>query len=239
MINSGDPTECESPNRPFLVSVNKQDYTVTVFRPRCKQWSCRYCAGENAADWRVNIARGVTLFQAGGREMSFITITSRGGKGRTREKSLEVFRKRFPVFRKRIGYAFGDFEYVAVPEQHKNGVVHMHIIATYSGGQRAIKDMAYKSGFGYIAHVRPVDSGPLAAAYLGKYMGKDFVEVKWPPRFRRVRCSRGWPRVGNDTLEGDNWYQAFFSLWDVRVEVDYWEGQGFVIDWKRSALGGD
>lgn len=133
-------------------------------------------------------------------------------------------------------YAFHLFEYIAVPEQHKNGVVHMHLIATYWSTQKWIKDAARKSGFGYIAHVRYVENGPSAAAYLGKYIGKDFIHLTWPKRFRRVRTSANWPRFDDDTPPDEREHTTCFRLFDVEIEVDHWLLQGYDVQWKRSAL---
>lgn len=180
--------------------------------------------------------RGVAYFQERGIELSFITLTSPGGKGRTRENSLDCFRKNFPGFRKRAIYAFHLFEYLAVPEQHKNGVIHMHLIATYWSTQKWIKDAAKKSGFGYIAHVRYVDSGPAAAAYLSKYIGKDFINLTWPPKFRRVRTSANWPRLTDEQPPDEREHATFFQLFDVQIEAEHWLRRGYTVEWKQSSL---
>ena len=230
MITEPDLTECSNPNRPYIISIDHSAKTGIVFRPRCKMWTCPFCAEENAANWRMHAMRGVSYFQERGLDLSFITLTSRGGKGRTRERSLETFRRNFPRFRKRVVYAYDLFEYIAVPEQHLNGVVHMHLIATYHGTQKFIKDKAFASGFGYIADVRIVDSGPAAAAYLSKYIGKDFISLKWPPRFRRVRCSRSWPRMPEEQVEDDRVHEALMSWFDARVAIDHYELRGYEIE---------
>lgn len=231
--------DCTNPNRPYIVSVDHAAKTGIVYRPRCKQWTCEFCAEQNAGDWRIRVARGVNYFQERAIDVSFITLTSRGGKGRTRDKSLEAFRRGFPSFRKRVLYANNLFEYIAVPEQHQNGVVHMHLIATYHGTKRLIKDAAYKSGLGYMADVRYVDSGVYAAWYISKYIGKDFIGLKWPAKFRRVRCSNGWPKVEADPPPDEREHTAFFSVWDVQIEVDHFLLQDYEIEWRKSATRDD
>lgn len=115
----------------------------------------------------------------------------------------------------------------------------MHLIATYSGTQKFIKDTAKKSGLGYIANVRYVDSGPAAAAYLSKYIGKDFCKLVWPPRFRRVRTSQNWPRVDDEKPPDTREHVALFSMFDVYAEVDHWLMKSYDVSWSKTVTQSD
>lgn len=162
---------------------------------------------------------------AAGFPMSFITVTARGGKGRTRERSIEAFREAWPKLRKRVKYHGGEFEYILVPEQHKNGVVHFHLLATNTLSQRNWKDYAYQAGLGYMAKVKAVGDAGRGAYYVSKYLGKEFAGVVWPKGYRRARASKGWPRLTQDMPPGEWAYNPYRDkgklYWEIAMLQDY------------------
>lgn len=235
-MNNHTPEYCQAPGRPYIVGRNPETKQAIIFRPPCDSWACPYCAEVKSKSWQLNAFKGVTDFQNQGVRLSFVTLTSRGGKGRTRDRSIDSFRLAFPKLARRVKYQQGDFEYIAIPEQHKNGIVHLHMIATGALSLRWWKDNAFYCGLGYIAHVRDVEHGGAAARYVSKYVGKDFIGVQWPKGYRRVRASQNWPRLEQIGLPEQWDYEVFRDWGALNWEAHYLEDLGYLVKWSETAL---
>lgn len=166
--------------------------------------------------------------------MDFITLTARGGKGRTRAASLEAFATGFPLLTRRAKYYMGYFEYLAIPEQHKNGIVHYHLIATNTLAQRFWKDNAYEVGLGFMSHVKRIKQAGYAAKYVSKYVGKEFTTAKWPKNYRRVRASRNWPKASLPEIETGWTYEVYRDLGTLNWYMAMLRDAGYTITEKPS-----
>jgi len=113
----------------------------------------------------------------------------------------------------------GEFHYILIPEQHKNGVLHIHMIATNTLTQKWWKDNAYKSGFGYMSKIKPMNSAGNVPYYISKYIGKDSHEQVWPKHFRRVRKSGKWPLLPEIEVPNPYDYEVYKTLHAARWEV--------------------
>lgn len=220
--------------------VGKDDInkTALVFMPNCGLWSCPYCAELKRQDWMLTAWSGAQKLAEKGHELQFVTITTRGGAGRTRDKAFYALRAGWPKLRKRAQYLVEDFGYIMIPEQHKNGIVHAHLIAIGSLSKRWWKDNAYEVGLGYMADAQAMADPVEASAYVSKYLGKQLSGMSWPQGFRRIRTTANWPRLAEQVppeqynyevfkSKGALWYNIYF-LRDCGYTVTVSEG---IKDW--------
>lgn len=188
---------CQTKNRPFVFS-SRENGDVVVFKPNCGLWSCEFCGAQRAHLWFLHAWRGATVYKEAGKPLQFVTITVRGGTWRSQEASIRAFSASWPKLRKRATYEQkSELDYIAIAEAHKNGVMHLHILATSELKKRWWKDNAFLTGMGYQADVSPVDSAARAAHYVTKYCTKAIGAQLWPKGFRRVRTSQNWPKVAD------------------------------------------
>lgn len=210
---------CETPNRPFVVGRDESSRSAFVFKPDCGLWSCEHCAQTKADMWKLTAYYGATKFISEGKSVAFITLTSRGGKGRTREASIAALSKAWPRLRDYARYWQDEIEYLMIPEQHKSGVVHAHLIATNVLTKRWWKDFGHRAGFGYMNDMKPMSEAGYVPSYVAKYLGKDVHRIQWPKGFRRVRASQGWPRVSELAAPEGYEYEVFRDRGAVAWEI--------------------
>jgi len=191
---------------------NPEKRLAMMFNPRCKLWSCPYCAEMNKDFWVHQAARGSIILTSEGHSLQFVTLTSRGYT--TPVTSVLYFKTNWPKLRKRAErltkawhpFTHINWAYFLVPERHKSGVLHAHLIAaTHLNGERWWKTNAYQTGMGYIADVQEMVSPERVAYYVSKYLHKDAGGLDWPPGFRRVRHSQNWPISHPATMPGWSW----------------------------------
>lgn len=184
----------------IIMGVNNIDKKALFFHPKCGQWSCPVCGDENKSYWVWQAARGSQLLLEAGNWLQFITLTGRGYF--TVNSSLYFFKQNWPKFRKRLAYVTEkyqaitgtEFAYFLIPERHKSGKLHAHmIVSTPLILERWYKDKANACGFGYMAHIKPIYDSKSAVFYATKYLTKDAGGLEWPSGFMRVRHSQNWP----------------------------------------------
>lgn len=165
----------------------KHDGTVVIVY--CGKWSCKRCAKVNANlwAWRVRL-----YIEAGAGEAWFWTFTL-GSKYRSRKQGYQALPRLWDTLRKELQRQFGRWEYCAFVEgQPKRGSMpHFHVISLVKSPRR-IKDLAVHVGFGHQAYEEYV-SDKKAGYYVAKYASKS--DAQMPQNFRRVRTSRGWPKL--------------------------------------------
>lgn len=198
-------------------------------------WTCPVCAAHNAQMWMLHAFRGCDELQNAGYNVDFVTLTARGGLGRTRERTFQAFKDAWPKLSRRAKYHNPYHAYIAIPEQHKDGTLHLHMLITNEQKQKWWKDNAYKSGLGWRSWVDPVEHGAHASFYVSKYLGKDFISLKWPPKFRRARASQNWPKLPAIERPPDWLYEVFRDWGAVNWEAAYLRDAGYDVDWKDSA----
>jgi len=199
---------CPAPLEICMVGINHTQKKVIIFHPDCKKWSCPYCSVRNAGEWIHQGIRGSLLLTMQGEELRMVTITSRASI--TPNKSLYFFSQNWPRLNQRMKYHGEKLgrakpEYFLVPERHKSGVLHFHMLTTSPLKERWYKDNAPSVGFGYMAKAEPLRDALLAATYVSKYLMKSIDFAGWPKGFRRVRVSRGWPMSKPEKKPGWEW----------------------------------
>jgi len=113
--------------------------------------------------------------------------------------SVTNFRKNWNKFYQRMKRKTdGSLYYILLPEPHKDGSLHVHIISTCQAGSRWWKDTGAKCGMGFQNQNEPLRSTAKAAWYVTKYVGKSIENTKWPDDLRRVRFSVRWPQPVQD-----------------------------------------
>lgn len=184
---------CETRNRPFLKARNEKEKYVILFRPRCKMWKCPACAQINQRLWAARAHTGARHYHEMGRQLRFLTLTSH--EKLDAEGTLAVWPKAWKKLHTRANREGGKGGYMMIPERHKNERLHMHAIVTWDMGTRWWKDNARASGLGYMAESVEIAHAGGAANYVTKYIAKTLQDLKWPPKWRRARTSRDWPKL--------------------------------------------
>lgn len=225
-MQNDTPKYCPAIGKPYVVGKNNATKKAFVFIPGCGRWDCPVCREQNKADWVFIAMSGAVELEKTGKKLAFITVTARGGRGRSRERAIGDFAVGWPRLARRAKYHNGgEFEYFLIPELHQNGIVHYHLIATDQQSKRWWKDNAFKSGLGYMADRKELTDVAAVVFYAAKYIGKDLGISKWPDGLRRVRTSRGWPRPPEIERPPDWEYEIFRDkgavFWEVHLLEDY------------------
>ncbi|HEY9758875.1 MAG TPA: hypothetical protein V6C97_27145, partial [Oculatellaceae cyanobacterium] len=186
------PTECTTPRRPFLRGVNHEERKAVFFQPRCKLWSCPYCAQVNRALWTARAYHGASVL-AGDDEshpdvISFLTLTSNRKLGP--DATMRVFSSAWIKLRHRAHRSASQGQYLLIPERHKDGRLHAHAVETFNLGQRWWKDNSAECGLGFMVEEEEARTPGGAAYYVAKYLAKSLGVQNWPKGWRRVRTSR-------------------------------------------------
>lgn len=187
------PIDCPNTHTPYMLGINDVTGRAIVFRPRCKMWSCPVCGRANAWLWSFRANAGAHQLYDAGKPLSFATITS--SEKLTAGGSWWVAPKAWMKLQARIRRAAGAYDYFSVPEIQQNGRVHFHIIITVKLTKRWWKDNAKECGFGYMSDAKEVWSAGGVTGYVVKYLTKTLTGIEVPKLTRRVRTSRGWPKL--------------------------------------------
>jgi hypothetical protein len=193
-----------------------------VFRPDCKCWNCRSCAERLQARWKQRTYLGVEQYIAQGYDFKFITLTSHESL-KTLYQTARIWQSAWPKLRRRVQHIYQDWYWVMIPEQHRDGRLHVHMISSAHLGTRWWKDNARACGLGWRAEEAEFKGDPSdparAAAYAGKYMGKQMGVRAWPRYFHRIRTSQKFPELPQDP---DNPYDQ--TIWHALSpkEVLHW-----------------
>lgn len=185
--------DCPNQHVPYLLGINDVAVKAVIFRPRCKMWSCPVCGRANAWLWAYRANHGAHSMYDAGKPLAFLTITS--SNKITGEQSWWVAPKAWMKLQARMRREYGQYEYFLVPEVQERGAVHFHGIFTVPIGKRWLKDNASECGFGYMDDAKEVWSEGGVTGYVVKYLAKSLDITTMPPRTRRVRTSRHWPKL--------------------------------------------
>lgn len=204
--------------RPYLVGVDMAAKIATVFQPDCRTWSCPYCADMLKKEWMLR-AMLLVNERPNDKDFDFVTVTS-SNKNRTFAATLRVLPDAWSKLYQRMKRYDREFEYVVVPELHKNGRVHLHMITDFETpasyyvhrrersntqvrrvNKHGHMDSFWRSippvcGFGYICDQEALEGDATkAAGYVAKYLTKQANLKRFPQNFKHIRASHGVPRV--------------------------------------------
>ena len=163
----------------------------------CGQWKCEACRKLLSGRSARRVRYGIALWPS---DAYLWTFTMRGYV-KTPGLAFHILRVGWDALRKAVQRAYGEFQYASFIETHpkRTGIAHVHCISLCPSPER-IKDLAYRSGFGYMATELVID-GKGAANYVAKYVSKQGADM--PRNFRRVRFSRAWPALPEPVYAGN------------------------------------
>jgi hypothetical protein len=194
-----------------------------VYRARCKQWECAYCAEINRKVWRARIMLEVQRYDS---LWYFWTLTLAGEDHKSDTAySLQIWRESWDKLMKRVKRECGSMRYIRVFEAHTDGTLHVHMLAdkTYADVREIIEDDGRKNfrsealkkaltgvGLGWRHDLRPIITTDVendgearnVSSYVVKYLTKgiqSYIRAKLRDaglsRVRMIQTSRGWAQV--------------------------------------------
>lgn len=175
--------ECPHSYRAF----NELGDLVTI---ACDRWNCDFCQKTNSYRWAERIKYGIDLAQPYDAYMWTLTLP---GWVHYASTGFRVLPDLWDRFRREVQKYYNRWDYAAFVECHpvRGQIPHFHIISLKAAPYR-LKDVAKHCGFGYMATEKQI-TGKGAAGYVSKYCSKQGFAMA--PHFRRVRVSRGWPKL--------------------------------------------
>lgn len=229
-----------------LRSTNFQNHALSLVRVRCKKWSCPYCAEKNAMMWRVSLTKQI-MEKFGLTKWGFFTVTiglkdfhSLSPDERLKRSSI-IFKKNCDRLMKRLRRQYGNFAYVRVLEQCKNGQLHAHFLAhihfadLYKEPRKAkdkktvymvsvsksLKKAVIECGFGWASHAENLSDAEgnweakRVVGYITKYITKEselIAEFCRDHKIRKMQTSRHFISPFNDKNKEDSEADWFISV---------------------------
>ena len=206
--------DCSNPHRILLAGYCAETEEARLFRPRCGLWGCPECARLMRSQWALRAAAGVGEYGEGAGLGRFVVLTHWGWMGR--DQALARWGPAWARLSARLRREAGaDLEYFYVHEHHQSLRLHTHILAYPSTiSEHWWHENAPACGFGRVVYAENIRSNLHAAAYVARRipvpaatageMAKQLGNFIFPPHWRRVGCSRAWPRLPDLDFE-DGW----------------------------------
>jgi hypothetical protein len=160
---------------------------------RCGRWDCRHCGPRKVMFWRRLIE--------GAQPTLFVTLSKAGRSLGEASRALTTWVQALRRGSRREGRPAYAVEYLAVPEQHRNGWWHWHVLVkgvdflphrvvsecwrSATRGRRQGAEAEEREA--YVVYVERVRSGKVAS-YVTKYLLKGV--ARWQRGARRLRYSR-------------------------------------------------
>lgn len=202
---------------PFGIGFTNNGKAVPLF---CGKWGCERCRTVLAKEWawRASLHINNTDKQA-----YFWTLTLRSNI-RTPFQGFKAITGNWDALRKTMQRETGKWSYLAFVECHprRNSIPHFHVLsltaAPVLGGHKSqpLKDLAWRSGFGYIALEEAV-KGWKAAWYVAKYASKHDPAI--PRNFHRCRASRDWAKLPERDLPAYLVKSKLEKTWEFILRV--------------------
>lgn len=203
---------CDTLSRAVIKGFDPVLKRIYLFQPRCKMWKCLPCAHTNKLLWQARISNGYEHYiGAGIKDWRFTTLTSHP-KLKTAEQCQYVWRSAWPKLSARMRRKYLGIRYVLLPEYHKDGRVHWHMICSSGVEKRWLKNTAPKCGLGFMVDCEPIKDNITAIFYVSKYIGKSIGIEKWPQNLKRIRTSQKWPELPPSSEEFEN-IEANWHFW--------------------------
>lgn len=222
---------CKAEILPVMRAQSQEKKEIYLYQARCKSWDCPKCGTINKLTWIAKVSQGIDEYLSDGvADWMFCTVTSHP-KLKTRSQCLWVEPKAWKKLWSRIRYHHGKVKYVYIPELHKNGRVHWHMIVSGGIEEKWWKKHAPRCGFGYMFDSQPVKDGFNSVLYVTKELNKSLARTSWPRNLRRIRTNHHWPvLLDNDDFAEEelNWYYMRAhpqkDLEKLRAEIEDFEG---------------
>jgi len=188
---------CPNLGSPYLYADDGDTKTRLIIKARCKLWTCPYCSQVNKHQHYIRILNGSNRLLDKGHQLNFVTLTSHE-TARGFDASYSVFKSAWKKLsqrarRKNKKTTGLPFEFVYIPEIHKDNTLHWHGVFTGDFSKRWWKDNSRQSGMGYMAECEPLENAIQATNYCLKYITKHLGQEISRKGFRRINYSRGFP----------------------------------------------
>jgi len=210
----------------MLRAVSQQQQTVIYFRPRCKSWKCPACAEINKRLWTARIYDATAFHLAQGASVAFTTLTTH--EKLSPEQSWRLFYSQWKRLLQRARRATDGGEYVMIPEAHRSGKMHVHMLDTFALPTRWWKDNGRACGLGYMAESEFAETPGGAARYAAKYLSKGMVDEKLR-NVRRIRKSKGFLNSSAGEQCTDWLYERLPDDVVLALDVQHYERRGFEV----------
>ncbi len=208
------------PNYQQAITSEKNSNFI-VYKPRCKLWSCPYCADVNRKIWRARIMSEIESTPHV-KTWYFWTLTLLGKDHKGIQHSIDVWRDNWQKLIMRIKRNLGKLRYVRVFEMHNDGTMHVHLLCDKSYDDCVVIKKTKKQkerresptltkhlnklGLGYIHDIKVIETEKTenngisrnVSAYIIKYMTKDSIEYaravlkESGSKLRVIQASNGW-----------------------------------------------
>lgn len=164
-----------------------------VAHATCDSFMCEECSKRMLDHWKLRAQIGARKILRDGGKLDFVTLTSHE-KLKSFDATAHVWTHVWSMSYDAIKRKNADFAYLAIPERHADGRMHVHAIWNGNVNSRWLKDNIRKRGGGYECEAQNVYSMYDIVRYVTKYVTKQF-NVEVPVHFRRIRVSQNWPDV--------------------------------------------
>jgi len=228
---------CLGNKGPWMVGICQEQGRAVIFQPRCKNWRCDVCGPINAGYFTAQAAYGTKVLYSEGKGLYFLTLTSRGDV--SPEQAFYIGSRAWRLIKQTANRRNPAGEYFGVLELQERGHPHWHFLETWGLGTRFWKDTSARFGLGYMADEREVTDIDQAARYVIGYLFKTLRGPPLPKNTRRVRQSRGFPRLPPPDLpEGWNFCSipAKESLLVTQIRL---KQSGYEVAWLDSQTAWD
>jgi len=213
------------------VKARDDNGTGYVYRTRCKQWNCEYCAAINARVWQWRIIEEVERHPGDG--WHFWTFTLLGQDHVGAAHSMQVWRGVWQKLMQRIKRKATLTRYIRLFETHADGTFHVHMLAnaTFTDTKCVVESDGRENwrsatmtailnelGLGWRHDIRPLRSkrpdlytdAMTIANYVAKYLTKagqshvrQVLRDAGMGRVRILQASHGWAQMEKTTSDLD------------------------------------
>lgn len=211
----------ECVNRAPLICYPDGEGRWRLMQGCCNDWLCPRCGQMRAREEFARIVAGAKALADAGHRLYFITLTCRGrdcSLADAMEHYLEWTDRLQQACQKQAKRAGNFWAYVQVTERQQRQHPHSHLITTFlpsdaiathvdrvrANGETYSAEVFVslwfdqqnrRAGLGTQHRIEPVHNPIGLAAYVAKYLFKDCMSTVWPPRWKRIRYSRSWPKL--------------------------------------------
>lgn len=221
--------ECGKNNVPYIAFIDEKNGVIYVLKPRCWCWNCKACAEARSNYWAKRVYTVINERMKEGERWYFVTITSHENC-KNFAQTLYVLRKAFPKLYARMRRKMKSLAYVCVPEPHKDGRLHLHILTNFPMRTEWYKDTARECGFGYQADARELEEAEQCAYYVVKYLSKSLESTQLiNKRFQRVRTTSNFPELENDQDFESAKGEVIGQYQSAKKQVNEWKRQGWKV----------
>lgn len=151
---------------------------------RCDQWECRCCGHR----MKMNLLEEIDRVVEARPELSrMLTLTIDPKQFTNAEYAHRQLGKYWNRLRNALNHKYGDFSYIWVREEQKNGYPHLHILISRYIPQEQVQRLWEQTGAGSIVDIRQVEARK-AGNYIAKYLAKQAM-MNIPSGVNRYGCS--------------------------------------------------